>query len=375
MQYPSFPAPDSMAEFPHHGELLAYLERYAEANDLLPRITCSARVERARPANGGWQVTVPGAEPGQFDALVVASGHYWDPEIPKLPGQFEGEMIHVRDYRTPERFAGKRMLIVGCSQSALDIAAEVATVAERTLLSSRQGHHLVPRHLFGRPLDDFDTAAALLVPLPMVRFGLRAQMWAARSNPDSGDLPPPRHRLLESRWPVVVSPTVQRALTERAFECRPGISRLEGDRVTFTDGSEAGVDAIIFATGYRINFPFLPEHLGRGERWSFPLYRRILSPSAKGLAFIGIVEPGPGLLEIVERQAEWLGEVLAGRLPIPAQERMWRVIDAGGERRSRRQFSVTGAHTILCNRHAYLRLLARDLRRRRLGHHDSLDRE
>ena len=364
MQYPSFPESGSMAEFPHHSELLSYLERYAEANDLLPHVTCGAWVERASPAGGGWQVAVRGAEPKQFDALVVAAGHYWDAEVPALPGSFDRAVVHVRDYRTPDRFADQRVVVVGASQSALDIAAEVSTTAERTFLSCRQGHHLIPRHIARRPIDGLDTPAALLVPLPMVRLGLRAQMWAAHATPDSGDLPPPRHRLFESRWPVVVSPAVQRALAERSFECRPGIRAVEGDRVTFADDSEARVDAIIFATGYRINFPFLDENLGRGRGWEFPLYRRVLSPHADALAFIGILEPGPGLLEIVERQVEWLGEVLAGRLPVPRRERMWRAIDAG-ERRSRRQFARTGLHTLLCNRHAYLRLLARDLRRER----------
>jgi hypothetical protein len=131
----------------------------------------------------------------------------------------------------------------------------------------------------------------------------------------------------------------------------------------FGDGSQEPVDAIVFATGYRISFPLLPERLGRGAGWEFPLYRRILSPHVAGLAFIGVLEPGPGLFEIVERQSAWLAEALAGRLPIPGRERMWTAIDAGGERRSRRQFAATGPHTILCNRHAYLRLLARDLRR------------
>lgn len=63
MQYPSFPETNSMAEFPHHSELLAYLERYAEANDLLRHVICSARVERARPTENDWQVTVRGAAP------------------------------------------------------------------------------------------------------------------------------------------------------------------------------------------------------------------------------------------------------------------------------------------------------------------------
>jgi len=46
---------------------------------------------------------------------------------------------------------------------------------------------------------------------------------------------------------------------------------------------------------------------------------------------------------------------------------MWRAIDAGSERESHRQFVATGPHSILCNRHAYLRSLKRDLRRKRSG--------
>ena len=366
MQYPSLSLPDSIAEFPHHSELLTYLEHYAEVNDLMRLITCGAWVEHARPVDEGWEVTVRGAEPQIFDALVMATGHYWDSDIPELPGRFDGTMLHVRDYRTPGRFAGQQVVVVGASQSALDIVAEVSTTARRTFLSCRQSHHLLPRRVLGRPFDHRDTAAALFVPLPAVRLLMRALMWAGRAAPDPGDLPPPRHRLFESRWPVVVSPTAQRALAERAFECRPAISRFAGDRLVFSDGSETKADAVIFATGYHINFPMLPEPLGGGDGWQFPLYRRIVSPHAGSLAFIGILEPGPGLLEIVERQGSWLGEVLAERLPLPDRDRMWQAINAGGERRSRRQFAETGSHTLLCNRHAYLRLLARDQRRARV---------
>jgi dimethylaniline monooxygenase (N-oxide forming) len=366
MQYPSFRERGTMAEFPHHTELLAYLERYAGANDLLAHVACGARVERAIRTDGRWEVTVATSQTEEFDALVVASGHYWDPDVPELPGDFAGTLLHVRDYDTPAPFAGRRVVVVGAGQSALDIAAEISTTAEHTILAARQGHHLIPRHILGRPYDELDTAASLLAPLPLVRLALRAQMRLTRSTPDPGALPPPHHPLFETRWPVVVSPAVQRALTERAFESRPGISRLDGERVVFADGSEQRADAIVFATGYRVNFPFLSSELGRGRGWQFPLYRRILSPHARGLAFVGILEPGPGLLAVVECQAAWLAAALSGRLPLPDRDRMWRAIDGGGERRSRRQFASTGAHTLLCNRHAYLRVLQRDLRRARI---------
>jgi cation diffusion facilitator CzcD-associated flavoprotein CzcO len=371
MEYSSLPMSRSAPAFPKRDDVLAYLEAFAREHDLGRRIEFNSWVERVRPAGSGvpgtdggarWQVSVRGAAPRVFDAVVVASGHYWDAQVPQLAGGFAGDLLHARDYRTPERFAGRRVVVVGGAQSALDIVAEISTVAERAMLASGEVHHLLPGRMFGRPYDDFDTPLSALVPLRLSRLVARSLMALARATPDRGELPPPRHRMFETRWPLVVSPTVQAALAERAFESRPRLRALAGERVVFDDGSEEEADVVIFATGYRINFPFLPAELGRGDGWEFPLYRRILAPEATGLAFIGVLEPGPGLFAVVERQAIWLGEVLAGRLPLPPRERRWEAIDAGGERRSRRQFAATGRHTILCNRHAYLRTLARDLR-------------
>src|SRR5205823_2596187 len=106
-----------------------------------------------------------------------------------------------------------------------------------------------------------------------------------RARPMRGNLRPPRHRLFETRWPIVVSPTAEAALAARAFASRPRVSALAGEEVVFGDGSTEPADAIVFATGYRIDFPFLDQPLGRGSGWEFPLYRRILSPHAPRLAF------------------------------------------------------------------------------------------
>jgi dimethylaniline monooxygenase (N-oxide forming) len=366
MQYPSMPMSGSVPEFPHHSDMLAYLEAYAERNELNQHFRFQAPVRSVRRVEreerGRWQVLAAGAQAELFDWVIVATGHYCEPALPELPGEFSGSSVHVRDYRTPDPFAGKRVIVVGGAQSALDIVAEIATVAEHAILACDQVHHLLPRRALGRPLDEFDNATSLLLPLPLVRLMLRALMRIGRATPDRGVLPPARHPLFETRWPAVVSPESQAAVAARAFEPRPRVSLLAGQEVVFDDGSRAAADALVFATGYRISFPFLDDDLGRGRGWEFPLYRRILSPHAPGLAFVGVLEPGPGLFEIVERQAQWLAAAIGGELAIPRERAMWQAIDAG-ERRSRRQFADTGRHTILCNRHAYMRVLGRDLRR------------
>src|SRR5258708_29307925 len=230
-----------------------------------PSLEVSASGEGASPIEDGWEVTFGGRELRVFDTVVGESGHYSDPAVPGLPGAFDGEILHARDYRTPDRFMNHRVILVGAGQSALDIAAEVARSARHTTLSCRQGHHLIPRHVFGRPFDGFDSPAALLLPLAVVRSLARAVTWAARPTPDPGELPRARHAMFEDRWPVGVAPSTQHALLERAFECRPALDRLDGEYVVFNDGTKARAAAIIFATGYHINFPFLPQPLGRGD--------------------------------------------------------------------------------------------------------------
>jgi len=361
MQYPSFPQPDAAPDFLHHSDMRAYLESYAAANALARHVRFGATVARAEPDERGWKVTLEGERAGHFDWLVVASGHYSDPIVPELRGEFSGETLHVRDYRTPDRFAGKRVVVVGGAQSALDVAAEISRVAAKVTLACDHARHLLPRYAFGRPLDERDSAAALLIPLPLVRLAVHVLTRLAGTTPERGPLRPPARPLLDTHWPIIVSPAAEAAITQRAFGCAPRVANVDGDRVNFADGGEVRADSIVFATGYEISFPFLPADVGRAKAREFPLYRRIVSPHAPGLAFIGIVEAGPGTFEIVERQAQWLAGFIGGRIRAPDREAMWTATDAG-ERRSRAQFAATGRHTIFCNRHAYLRVLARDLR-------------
>jgi dimethylaniline monooxygenase (N-oxide forming) len=55
--------------------------------------------------------------PNQIEPVMVANGHHWDARWPEppFPGHeaFEGEQLHVHDYKTPERIEGKRVRMPG----------------------------------------------------------------------------------------------------------------------------------------------------------------------------------------------------------------------------------------------------------------------
>jgi Flavin-binding monooxygenase-like len=365
MQFRELPMPRTFGDYPTHADMTSYLEAYARAFDLRRHVRFATRVERVEPAGQeGWRVHLRGGETVRHRAVVVANGHHWDPCWPELPGTTTATMMHARDYRTPAPFAGRRVLVIGAGQSAVEIALEVSRVAARTLVSVRSGTHVLPRRLFGRPLDFLDGDLMNRLPWADLNRIMRALLRLARhDDPAALGFPAPLHRLLEHI--PVVSSDVGPALRSGAIAIRPAIRALDGAHVRFADGSSEIVEAIVCATGYRVSLPFLAPSVLAPEGAALPLYRRIVPPAVPGLYFIGLVDAPSGLPPIVERQSAWLADLLQGRIALPDRARMLAAIDVG-EPHSRERFPCEPPHTIRCDPHAYMRVLARDRRRARL---------
>ena len=86
----------------------------------------------------------------QFDAVVVASGHYHEPRVPNIPGllnlkqRFPDRVMHSKRYRTPNIFQDKNVFIIGAGVSSLDIARESQVIAKHIYQSSRGGKFDLP---------------------------------------------------------------------------------------------------------------------------------------------------------------------------------------------------------------------------------------
>ncbi len=362
MQYPSFPMPASYGDFPHHSEMAAYLDAYADGFGLRPLIRFGTTVERLEPAaDGRWWIVLDDGSRRSFRSVVVATGLFWSPRLPTYPGSFDGTMSHSHEYRTPERFADQRVLVVGAGNSAAEIAVEVSAVAERTLISVRGGAHVIPRWLGRAPFDAGDVEPHNRLPWRLLNltYGRRV---AHALRPIPASWPVPAHRLLEG-IPIISSdllPAVRRA----DIVVKPAIDRLSGERVRFVDGSKEPVEHIVYATGYRISVPFLSASLLPAHGRKFPLYRRIAPPDLRGLYFAGFIDAPGGLLPVVETQGQWIAAVLTERLTLPPPAQMRRAIDRP-ERRTRQRFPKESRHSVRCDPHAYRRLLQSDLRRAR----------
>lgn len=330
ISFEDLPIPADFPDFPHHSQIKAYLDLYADTFGLHDRIRFETPVERAeRLPDGGWEISA-GGERHLFDVLVVANGHHWDPRLPDFPGEFTGEAIHSHAYLSPTEpldLRGKRVLVVGIGNSAADIVSELSqkSLGNQVVMSTRSGAWIMPKYLFGRPLDRV-VGTVPQIPMSWQRRLARRVPHLVSGDPEKFGLPRPDHGFLEAH-PTVSSELLLR-LGSGDARAKPNIERLDGEVVHFVDGTSEPFDAIVYATGYNITFPFFdPDFLSAPDN-RLALFKRMLKPGIDDLVFMGFAQAIPTLFPFVENQTRLLAAYLAGQYRPPEPEEMEAVIEA-----------------------------------------------
>jgi cation diffusion facilitator CzcD-associated flavoprotein CzcO len=325
LSFKDLPMPEDYPDFPHHTEIKSYLDLYADTFGLHDRIEFRNGVEHARRLEGGgWEITDQAGATRRFDVLVVGNGHHWDPRYPDFPGEFTGETIHSHHYIDPSEpldLRGKAIVVVGIGNSAADIVSELSQKSNgnRVYLSTRSGAWVMPKYIFGQPVDRIARSNPH-VPMRLQRALARGLPRLISGKPEKYGLPTPNHRFLEAH-PTVSSELLLRLGSGDAI-AKPNVSRLDGRTVAFEDGTSVEADAIIYATGYNITFPFFdPEFLSAPEN-RLPLYKRMFVPGIDDLVLIGFAQAIPTLFPFIEIQAKLMARYLGGLYRPPSPQEM-----------------------------------------------------
>lgn len=330
-EFADFPMPDAWPDYPSARMIAGYLADYADRFGVTQQIEFGTRVESVERDDLGWVVRIEqegGGAERRFDSVIVANGHNWDPRWPSpaYPGEFTGEQMHAHDYREAARFAGKRVMVVGMGNSAMDIAVDASHVGSGpVLLSARHGTHIVPKYLFGRPADATGAALAKL-PWRVRQRIAETMLRLAVGAPQAYGLPAPAGGLFQNH--PTISDTILHRLTHGEVVPRPGIERFDGARVHFTDGSVDEVDVIVWATGYRVTIPFLTSRWIGEDAERLPLYQRVFHLDDPSLAFVGLMQSTGAALPVVEAQAKLAAAHLAGRYALPDPDQQRETVDA-----------------------------------------------
>ena len=324
-QFSDWPFAPDVQTFPSHEDMHAYLVSYAERFDLVRRIRFRSRVASLAPAPGyspedpKWEIRLDDGTVETFDRVVVASGHLSKPmHVAEYRDRFEGEYVHAVEYREPNRFVGKRTVVVGVGNSACDIASDICVTSPDTTLVARSGVMIGPKLIFGYAFTDITMKLyRRWIPDRLRRRIISALVYLIHGRMTDLGFKPLTERAHPTTNAVVVHHIAYRRIT-----VKQGIERIEGRWVHFSDGTSGEYDAMIACTGYLIDLPFVPESVLPVRNNAVELYKRTCVPDWPGLYFMGMYNTTTALNLVFERQAKWICAHESGEAALPDPQAM-----------------------------------------------------
>ncbi|KAK8654649.1 hypothetical protein V6N13_107256 [Hibiscus sabdariffa] len=263
LPFMSFPA--NFPTYPTKNQFLDYLESYKNHFGLEPVFNKSVVSAEFDHRYGVWRVVTSGPEQEQIEYvsqwLVVATGENADEVMPFIEGMcdFGGPILHSSFYRNGRSYQGKDVLVVGCGNSGMEVALDLANFNARTSLVVRDSVHVLPREMLGistyglfiwmlkwfpiRLVDRFLLLMSHFLLGDTEKFGFR--------RPKTGPL---ELKSITGKTPVLDVGTVVK-IKSGNIKVYPGIKRITSLGAEFVDGRKERFDAIILATGFKSNVP------------------------------------------------------------------------------------------------------------------------
>ncbi|KAK5783403.1 hypothetical protein F383_07270 [Gossypium arboreum] len=298
--------------FPGHEEVLRFLQDFARDFGLMELIRFGhevIRVELVDEVSHEWVVESRTRETESrweskeevFEAVVICNGKHAEPKVAEFPGRdtWPGLQMHSHNYRTPEQFENKIVVLIGNGPSATDILKDISPLAKQVHLAFRGSDIMLIN------LKNYDNA-----------------------------------------WP------------HSPIECAH-----EDGKVVFQDGSIVEAEVIIHCTGYKLHLPFLKSNgiVTVDDNRVGPLYKHIFPPSlAPWLSFVGINYRAL-VFRVIELQAIWVAKVLSGKVKLPTQEAMAASVEEFYEQMEKAGLPKYHTHSLQNDEGEYVSWLAAQL--------------
>lgn len=304
-EYPEWPMPEYYPDFPSQQQMYEYYKMYADHFGLRENIRFSTKLVMTIPVeNNLWEAVFEDGSKKLYNGVLICNGHHWSRRYPSYEGLFKGETFHSKDYKSPDQLRDKRVLVVGAGNSAFDIASESARVGAKCYLSVRRGIWIFPKVFMGKPLSAFRLGLPKFMKLKMAKLMLKM----AIGNPEQYGLPKPTIDIFD-RHPTINTDTLINIKNGR-IKVKPAIKKLHSNAVEFEDGTKEEVDTIVYATGFHVDFPFLPNELKRVEGSVVKVRGYTSFEDYKGLFIIGWFQPRGGIGSLVSPLADLITKLI-----------------------------------------------------------------
>ncbi|OVA16353.1 FAD-dependent pyridine nucleotide-disulfide oxidoreductase [Macleaya cordata] len=253
---PHMPYPPNTPTFIPRLEFIRYIDNYVSNFNIKPRYNRSVESATYDDLVEKWKLEVKNIVTGEVELyiakfLVIATGENSKGFIPQIPGleSFGGGIVHSSQYKSGEYYDGKKVLVVGCGNSGMEIAYDLSNFGASTSIVIRSPFHVVTKEMIylGMVLLKFlplRFVDGLIVKLEKLTYGNLSKYGIHR--PAEG---PFYVKAKTGRSAVIDVGTIEK-IKKGVIKVFPAISRIEKNNVAFDNGEMHQFDDIIFATGY-----------------------------------------------------------------------------------------------------------------------------
>ncbi|KAF7150149.1 hypothetical protein RHSIM_Rhsim02G0183100 [Rhododendron simsii] len=267
-ELPLMPFPQDFPNYPSKQQFVDYLEDYAREFDIRP--VFNETVARAEYDSGAgyWRVRCAGGGGGGGEEreyvsrwLVVATGENAEEVVPEVEGreEFGGSVVHTSGYKSGEVFRGKRVLVVGCGNSGMEVCLDLCNHSASPSLVVKDTVHVLPREMLGRSTFGLSMWLLKWLPIRLVDRFLLILSWlvlgdTARLGLHRPSVGPLQLKNSAGKTPVLDIGTLAKIKSGDIKVC-PALRKLTRYSAEFINGEKENFDAIILATGYKSNVP------------------------------------------------------------------------------------------------------------------------
>ncbi|MGR3759896.1 flavin-containing monooxygenase [Roseobacteraceae bacterium NS-SX3] len=347
--YTDHPMPEDYPEWPKGPQVHTYLHSYAEKHRLgrLFQLNTSIKsMDRRADGKPGWTLTIESAgrvRRQDFDFVAVCTGQFSDKNIITHPGQDQftaqgGEVMHSSEYTDPEAVRGKRVVVLGGSKSATDIAVNAAkNGAEQVYMVYRENVWRVPYFVGGinfkrllymraqeQQFNSWDrnplqrAVAAVAKPLIWANFRGLETLLKMQLGLKKWNMVPnvPIEKDISCSIPIVTPGLFESFDSGKVIPVQTTISHYDGGQVVLENGTRLDADMVILAVGWKLGVPYLAKEYqdklieADGQ---YRTYRLSVNPDLPDMGFVGFNSSFCTILS-AEMIANWLVRYADGKL-------------------------------------------------------------
>lgn len=361
MTFSDFPWPESAPIFPSTEQVLDYIHSYVSHFDLEKYIKYNSNVTLVTQLeNKKWlvkwiDVSTNETHENVFDYVVVSTGMFSNPNIPQFENsdQFNGQILHSMSYnklKSNENLAGKSVIIVGHSYSAVEICSDLADMGVKVINIIKRPYWIVQKYIkineSGCLPCDFTFAnrnRAYNINKPTnnnPEMNKNKNSYLATLCKAQNEIPE-LYIDPKSTEPPYVSFSngyVDNVKNGKIEVVKQKIKSFTSDGVILADGSCKPADVVVLCTGFRLNLSYIDAKVLAKMEYDedctirpLILYKGVIHPDIENIAFVGMIREQ--VIPSIELQARYVSLIFKKKKELPSRDEL--LVALNKERESR----------------------------------------